>query len=375
MERMVIKRRVGITGQNGFVGRHLFNFLSLQEEVELIHFNRNYFEREDELKAFVSSCDTIVHLAAMNRHKDSNVIYETNVKLVTLLLNACKSANVQPHIVFSSSTQEDADNPYGKSKKKGGDLIEEWANNEQGSFTRLVIPNVFGPFGKPYYNSVVATFCSQTVSNEPHKIVVDSEVKLIYVNKLVLEVYKLIQNRKQGKVLIEHQYTINVSSLSNVITEMYADYSRSGTFPDLENPLVLDLFNTLLCYLPKDFYPKYFKENTDARGSFVEVCRTNSKGQFSFSTTVPGITRGNHFHTRKAERFAVIKGEARIDIRKVDSDDVTSYILNGDKPSFVDMPIWHTHNITNIGTDELLTLFWINEPYNELDADTYFIEV
>ena len=375
MERMAIKRRVGITGQNGFVGRHLINFLSLQEDVELIHFNRNYFEREDQLKAFVSSCDTIVHLAAINRHKDSNVIYETNVKLVTLLLNACKSANVQPHIVFSSSTQEYADNPYGKSKKKGGDLIEEWASNEQGSFTRLVIPNVFGPFGKPYYNSVVATFCSQTVSNEPHKIVVDSEVKLIYINKLVLEVYKLIQNRKQGKVLIEHQYTINVSSLSNVITEMYADYSRSGTFPDLENPLVLDLFNTLLCYLPKDFYPKYFKENTDARGSFVEVCRTNSKGQFSFSTTVPGITRGNHFHTRKAERFAVIKGEARIDIRKVDSDDVTSYILNGDKPSFVDMPIWHTHNITNIGTDELLTLFWINEPYNVLDADTYFIEV
>ena len=375
MERMAIKRRVGITGQNGFVGRHLINFLSLQEDVELIHFNRNYFEREDQLKAFVSSCDTIVHLAAINRHKDSNVIYETNVKLVTLLLNACKSANVQPHIVFSSSTQEYADNPYVKSKKKGGDLIEEWASNEQGSFTRLVIPNVFGPFGKPYYNSVVATFCSQTVSNEPHKIVVDSEVKLIYINKLVLEVYKLIQNRKQGKVLIEHQYTINVSSLSNVITEMYADYSRSGTFPDLENPLVLDLFNTLLCYLPKDFYPKYFKENTDARGSFVEVCRTNSKGQFSFSTTVPGITRGNHFHTRKAERFAVIKGEARIDIRKVDSDDVTSYILNGDKPSFVDMPIWHTHNITNIGTDELLTLFWINEPYNVLDADTYFIEV
>lgn len=339
MERMVKKLRVGITGQNGFVGRHLFNFLNLQEDVELIHFNRYYFEREDQLKAFVSSCDTIVHLAAMNRHKDSNVIYETNVKLVTLLLNACKGANVQPHIIFSSSTQEDADNPYGRSKKVGGDLIEEWATNEQGTFTRLVIPNIFGPFGKPFYNSVVATFCKQIVSDEPHKILVDTEVKLIYINKLISEVHKSIVQRKQGKVFIEHQYTINVSSLSSAITKIYTDYSGSGTLPDLEQPLILDLFNTLLCYLPKDFYPKYLKDNKDARGTFIEVCRTNSKGQFSFSTTVPGITRGNHFHTRKAERFVVIKGEARIDLRKVDSDYVTSYILSGDKPSFVDIPI------------------------------------
>lgn len=375
MERMVVKRKVGITGQNGFIGRHLFNFLSLQDDVELIHFDRCYFEREVELKAFVSSCDTIVHLAAMNRHKDSNLIYETNVKLVTLLLNACKGANVQPHIIFSSSTQEVIDNPYGKSKKIGGDLIEEWANNEQGGFTRLVIPNVFGPFGKPYYNSVVATFFTQTVTNEPHKIDVDSEIKLIYINKLVSEIYTSIIENKQGKVLIKHQYTINVSSLSTVITKIYTEYSRSGIFPDLEQPLILDLFNTLLCYLPKDFYPRYFKENKDMRGSFVEVCRTNSKGQFSFSTTVPNITRGNHFHTRKAERFAVIKGQARVEIRKVDSDDVTYYILNGNKPSFVDIPVWHTHSVTNIGTDELLILFWINEPYNKLDTDTYFMEV
>lgn len=372
---MVERLRVGITGQNGFIGRHLYNFLSLQDNIDLIYFKKNYFECESDLIAFVSSCDTIVHLAAMNRHQDSNVIYETNVQLVTLLLNACRNANVQPHIVFSSSTQEAADNPYGLSKKLGGDLIEEWAKKEQGSFTRLVIPNVFGPFGKPYYNSVVATFCAQIVNNEPHKILVDSEVKLIYINKLISVFYKTISTKIVGEVLVEHQYEINVSALSGLITQMYAAYSASGTIPDLEQPLILDLFNTLLCYIPKDFYPKYFKKNTDNRGSFVEVCRTNSKGQFSFSTTLPSITRGNHFHTRKAERFAVIKGTARIDIRKIDSDVVTSYTLNGDEPSFVDMPIWHTHNITNIGSDELLTLFWINEPYNDLDADTYFTEV
>lgn len=372
---MLKKLRVGITGQNGFIGRHLFNFLNLQEDVELIHFNRNYFECEDQLKSFVSSCDTIVHLAALNRHEDSNVIYETNVRLVTILLNACRGAKVQPHILFSSSTQEDTDSIYGKSKKRGGDLIEEWATNEQGSFTRLVIPNVFGPFGKPYYNSVVATFCAQTVSNQPHILLEDVELNLVYINKLVFEVYRSIFERRQGRVLINHQYTINVSSLSSVINEMYTDYSESGTFPDLEQPLILDLFNTLLCYLPKDFYPKYLNENTDNRGSFVEVCRASSKGQFSFSTTVPGITRGNHFHTRKAERFVVIKGQARIDMRKIDSCEVTSYFLSGDKPSFVDMPVWHTHNITNIGNEELVTLFWINEVYNELDADTYLIEV
>ena len=128
-------------------------------------------------------------------------------------------------------------------------------------------------------------------------------------------------------------------------------------------------------FIPKSYFPRNFTKHTDNRGAFVEIMRAGVSGQFSYSTTVPGITRGNHFHTRKVERFAVIKGKASIKLRKVDSDEVIEYLLNGDKPSYVDMPIWNTHNITNIGEEELVTLFWINEPYNPDDADTYFVEV
>ena len=150
---------------------------------------------------------------------------------------------------------------------------------------------------------------------------------------------------------------------------------ENGIFPNLEDSFQKALFNTFRCYIPVSHYPVKFIKHTDNRGSFVEIARTNSSGQFSYSTTVPGITRGNHFHTRKAERFAVISGKARIQLRKTGSEEVIDYYLDGDEPAYVDMPIWHTHNIKNIGEEELITLFWINEPYNPEDADTYFEDV
>jgi UDP-2-acetamido-2,6-beta-L-arabino-hexul-4-ose reductase len=146
--------------------------------------------------------------------------------------------------------------------------------------------------------------------------------------------------------------------------------------PALNTPFKKNLFNTFLCYIDHEsFFPFHLKLNTDGRGSFVETVKLNSGGQVSFSTTVPGITRGNHFHTRKAERFAVIKGKARIEIRKIGTDKVFSFNLDGNQPSFVDMPVWFTHNITNIGDEDLYTIFWINEHYNPEDGDTYFEKV
>ncbi len=143
--------------------------------------------------------------------------------------------------------------------------------------------------------------------------------------------------------------------------------------PDLSNTFERNLYNTFLCYVDHEsFFPFHLKLNTDNRGSFVETVKLNSGGQVSFSTTVPGITRGNHFHIRKAERFAVIKGKARIEIRRVGTNNKLSFELDGARPSFVDMPIWHTHNITNIGEEELYTIFWVSEHYDANDPDTYF---
>ena len=379
--------KVGITGQPGFVGTHLYNTLGLQpDKFERIPFEDAFFSDETKLKEFVKSCDSIVHLAAMNRHNDPEVLYQTNIGLVKQLIEACEATNATPHILFSSSTQEERDNLYGKSKKEGRELFQKWANKNNAKFTGLIIPNVYGPFGNPYYNSVVATFCHQLTHNEIPKIDVDGEIKLIYVGELVQHFINNITRHRVAQsldpvlhcetILIPHTAEIKVSGLLQKLTSFKENYLDKGILPNLDNSFDKNLFNTFLCYIDHaSFFPFHLKLNTDNRGSFVETIKLNSGGQVSFSTTVPGITRGNHFHTRKAERFAVIKGKARIDIRRIGTGKVISFDLDGREPSFVDMPIWYTHNITNIGEEELYTIFWINEHFDESDQDTYFEKV
>jgi len=377
--------KIGITGQPGFVGTHLHNTLGLHPDKFIrIPFEDNYFSDELKLQKFVQSCDVIVHLAAMNRHNDPAIIYETNISLVKQLINACEITNSTPHILFSSSTQEERDNLYGKSKKEGRKLLEQWADKNNAQFTGLIIPNVFGPFGNPYYNSVVATFCHQLTHNEQPKIEVDGEIKLIYVGELVgqiIEIIKAVNTEHPDDVVIQeiklqHTSEIKVSRLLQLLESYKTDYFGKGEIPSLDTPFHRNLFNTFLCYIDHAlFFPFHLKLNTDERGTFVETVKLNSGGQVSFSTTVPGITRGNHFHTRKAERFAVIKGLARIELRRIGTDKVLSFELNEKKPSFVDMPVWYTHNITNIGDEELYTIFWINEHYDANDPDTFFEKV
>ena len=376
-------KKIGITGQAGFVGNHLFTTLSLDENIELIPFERSFFLDDKKLQTFISSCDVIVHLAAMNRHEDANVIYNTNIGLVEKLISACENKKATPHIIFSSSSQELNDNLYGKSKKKGKEKFMNWAEKNDGKFTSLTIPNVFGPFGKPNYNSFIATFCHKIANGEDPTILNDAEVGLIYINELVAVITDVIYNKADAKTLnknsnqldVKPKHYKKVSETLNLLKRYKVDYMENGIFPNLDSAFEKALFNTFRCYVPQDHYPVKFTKHTDPRGSFVEIARTQTSGQFSFSTTVPGITRGNHFHTRKAERFAVISGKALIQLRKIGTDEVIDYYLDGNEPAYVDMPIWYTHNIKNIGEEELITLFWINEPYNPDDADTYFENV
>ena len=377
--------KVGITGQSGFVGTHLYNTLGLYpEKFERTPFEDAYFSDTQMLEEFVRRCDAIVHLAAMNRHNDPQVIYSTNLGLVKQLISACEKTGSTPHILFSSSTQEERDNLYGKSKREGRELLEQWADKNDAQFSGLIIPNVFGPFGHPYYNSVVATFCHQLTHNETPKIDTDGDLKLIYVGELVNQIIGIIEDiaeeQKDNVVIqqvrLKHTAELKVSRLLSLLESYKASYFDKGEIPALDTPFKRNLFNTFVCYIDhSSFYPFHLKLNTDNRGSFVETIKLNSGGQVSFSTTVPGITRGNHFHTRKAERFAVIKGKARIELRCVGTDKVLSFELDGSRPSFVDMPIWFTHSITNIGTDDLYTIFWINEHFNPEDSDTYFEKV
>lgn len=256
-------------------------------------------------------------------------------------------------------------------------MLQEWAEHSAGTFTGLIIPNVFGPFGNPYYNSVVATFCYQVTHNIEPKIDVDGELKLIYVGELVNEFLSVVDaGLSNPSLVISHTSVYKVTQLLELIHIYKSEYSDKGIIPAIKNSFEHNLFNTYRCY--EDIAqknPVKLIQHIDSRGAFSEIIRHHISGQTSFSTTHPGITRGNHFHTRKIERFTVISGEALIQLRRIGTDEVHNFYLSGDSPSFVDMPIWYTHNIKNIGDKELFTIFWINEPYNPEDPDTYFENV
>jgi len=369
---------VGITGQAGFIGTHLFNYLNLDpERFTLLPFEDEYFEDHEVLENWVARCDAIVHLAALNRHNDPEHIYTTNLKLVDGLISAMDRAGSTPHILFSSSTQEEYTNPYGKSKKEGREKLQRWSEQKGSCFTGLVIPNVFGPFGNPYYNSVVATFSYQINHGELPRVEVDKEMKLIYVGKLVEVIRDCILNKHHSSELhVPHSGELKVSELLGLLQEYHTGYGEQGRLPALRNDFERDLFNTFRSYMDiAQHFPVILKQHSDERGSFVETMHLQQGGQVSFSTTRPGITRGNHYHTRKIERFAVIHGKALIQMRRVGSDEVLEFHLDGKNPSYVDMPVWYTHNITNVGDEDLFTIFWINEFFDPEDPDTYFEKV
>jgi len=369
------KLRIGITGQEGFVGQYLYNTLALcPEKFERINFSKDDFDSQTKLNDFVAQCDVIVHLAAMNRHTDPQVIYNTNIELVRKLILALETCQSKAHVLFSSSSQEENENLYGKSKKEGRELLTKWADKSGGKFTGLIIPNVFGPFGKPYYNSFIATFSHQLSRNEHPKIEKDADVKLIYIGDLVnVIISEILKKTGENILVVPHTDQKKVSEILALLEGFKSQYLQAGIIPELNDSFNVNLFNTFRCYMDiKNHYPVKFVKHSDPRGIFVEVIRLNVGGQVSFSTTVPGITRGNHFHTRKIERFAVIKGKALIQLRKIGTEEVFDFYLDGNEPAYVDMPIWYTHNIKNIGDEELYTNFWINEFFNQDDPDTYF---
>ncbi len=366
--------RVGITGQAGFIGTHLFNTLRLSPgKYRLQPFEDGYFQQPDALRDWVAGCDVIVHLAAMNRHGDPQVIYDTNLALVRKLIDAMEAAGAVPGVIFASSTQEERDNPYGRSKREGRALLAGWAARHGAVFTGLVIPNVFGPFGLPYYNSAIATFSHQLTHGEAPHIDIDGHLKLIYVGELAAAILQVIDERTDASLLpVAHTAERQVSDILRTLLRFKETYFERGEIPLLNHLFELQLFNTFRCFIdPGSHFPVPMTLKTDERGSFVETVREATGGQCSFSTTRPGVTRGNHFHTRKIERFAVIRGKACIRLRRIGTGEVLEFFLSGEAPAYVDMPVWYTHNITNTGDDDLYTLFWINEPFDPADPDTY----
>jgi UDP-2-acetamido-2,6-beta-L-arabino-hexul-4-ose reductase len=369
--------KVGVTGSNGFIGWHLCQTIKLYHDIyQLIEFKRSWFDSSSKLDTFVSKCDIIVHLAGLNRHSEERAIYETNVGIANKLVDAFNRTNYKGQILFSSSIQEVRNNVFGNSKKEARAIFSKWAKDNGTKFKGLIIPNVFGAFGVPFYNSVVSTFSHQLVNNESPRIEIDATLNLIYINDLVKKIIELFSTESNETVNIKFTDTYKVSQILELLNQFKSSFLENGQIPGFKNQFELNLFNTFRSYFKlAKHYPVKYKNNIDERGNFVEIIRLETGGQVSFSTTKPGITRGNHFHTRKIERFSVIKGNALIQLRKIGTNEVFDYHLSGNEPAYVDMPIWYTHNIKNIGDEELYTMFWINEFYDANDPDTYFEKV
>ena len=369
--------KVGVTGSNGFIGWHLCRTLELDSnKFELIEFKRDWFNENNKLDLFVSKCDIIVHLAGLNRHSEESAIYDTNVSLVVKLVESFIRIGFKGQVIFSSSIQEERNNKFGNSKKAARELFANWASQSKATFHGAIIPNVFGAFGVPFYNSVISTFCHQLVNNEFPKIETDATLNLIYIDDLVKNIVELFNTEPNDNIIIDHTDKYEVSEILELLIKFKNKYFEHGQIPSFNNQFEINLFNTYRSYFNLNtHFPIKYKNNIDERGNFVEIIRLETRGQVSFSTTQKEITRGNHFHTRKIERFSVIKGKALIQLRKIGTTEVYDYYLSGDEPAYVDMPIWYTHNIKNIGDEELYTIFWINEFYDANDPDTYFEKV
>lgn len=349
--------KIAITGEKGFLGYHLTQYLTYQTKHEVISLGKDYQKNIEKVK----DCDWLIHCAGVNRGED---VGNKNIALANELVQLLNSLNIKVNVSFASSTQIRLSNEYGNSKIQAAKILENYCNDNLTRFISYEIPNLFGPFGKPNYNSVVATFCHNAANNIESKVS-DSIVKLCYVYDAV----KIISNFEES-VFTSNE--ISVKDLHKLIQYYHENYSL-GIIPEIKNKFELDVFNTYRSYAN---YKHSLLRRVDNRGYLTELLKVkNSESQIFFSVTKPGITRGNHFHFRKTERFCVLKGHSKICIRKVGTDETITHEVSGDSDLVLDMPVLHTHNITNIGNEELICVFWTNEIYDQNDSDTYPLNV
>lgn len=367
---------VGVTGPRGFVAAHLIHFLQQQPSVRVVPLSRDAWEDESALADFASECDAIIHLAGQNRGTDTEV-YRTNVQLAEKLVAALKAAGTHPHIVFSSSTQRTFDNNYGKSKRATEEILSDWASASSTPFTVAVIPNVYGAGCRPHYNSVVATFCHELAKGNTPNIIEDREVDFIWINHLVEVIWQMLADTPSGVHLqtVAGSTRLKISELLALLTQFRDDYFGSGVVPDISSPVTASFYSTFLSHVELNDHRHTPEVHADNRGELYEVIKLANAGQVFFSTTKPGIIRGNHYHTRKVEWFCVLKGEATIRLRPIQGEQVTEFRVSGEKPEFISIPVLHTHHIENSGDTELLTMFWCNEIFDASDADTFYTDV
>lgn len=365
-----VEGKILVTGAHGFLGWHLRLRLLEQGAEHVIAVGRDEW---DSLDSLVGGVDTVFHLAGINR--DSDEVVESGNQELAEKLKLAFGADAPKTVIFANTIHAEADTPYGRGKLAAADHLLQWMEETGGRFADVRLPNLFGEHGRPFYNSFVATFVELLATGREPEIT-DREVPLLHVQIAVQALLDVASSKSTG-VVEPRGWPVRVREVWEILAEQHRLYS-GGVIPDLSDPLCRDLFNTLRARMFADRPIIPLKKNSDPRGDFVETTRVvGGQGQVSFSTTVPGITRGDHFHLRKVERFIVLSGTARISLLKVlgSAGSRVDIDVSGDEPVAVDMPTGWAHNITNTGEQTLITQFWINELYDPADPDTVRFEV
>lgn len=366
--------KIAITGCKGLLGwhtaahLHAINcaaaFTGQRPPHELVEITRPIFEDTTALSGALAGVDTVIHFAGVNRGLEEEV-EQANPEIARALIKGCISAGTKPAIVYANSTHANTDTPYGRSKRIAGELLANFSD----CFTNLVLPHIFGEGAKPYYNNVTATLIDKIHKGESPDINPDGKVSLLHAGAAADIALQAALDRTMGTIN-PPSHEISVLALFEKLLAFHKLYEQN-IFPDTSKPIDLQLFNSYRSAgYPKN-YPKRLKLNKDSRGVLFESSKGGSQSQTFMSTTVPGITRGDHFHIDKVERFLVVRGQAVIRLRKVLSDELIEFTVSGDEPVAIDMIPLYTHSIENVGSEDLYTLFWTNEMFNPDAPDTY----
>jgi len=376
MEEISLKT-ILITGAAGFIGKNLLWTLQNDKEIEILTFD--LADTQEKLEEYIEKADFVFHLAGINRPDKTEDFYNGNSYFTKNLLNLMSKSGKKASLLISSSIQATLDNDYGKSKKIAEDAVFNWGKETGNNVYIFRLPNVFGKWCRPNYNSVVATYCYNIARNLP--IMVnnpDAMLSLVYID----DVIQAFLNAMDGNCLIDEEGYCKIQRVFDLSLQELSD--RIKFIHDSRLQLVVtnyeDIFNKFLyatytSYLPENEFGYDLEMKHDDRGWLAEFIKSSQFGQVFVSKTKPGITRGNHWHHTKVEKFLVVQGCATIFFRKIDSDNIIEYKVSGDKLRVLDIPAGYTHSITNTGTDEVITLFWSDERFNPQSPDTYYMEV
>lgn len=362
---------IAITGGHGFLGWHTAVRLRAEYQTESIALGRASFADPTTLRDELQDVGTIIHLAGVNRAESDQSVEQGNIQIGRTLAEAIRLGGRPVHVVYGNSIQSVLDNAYGRGKSRAADLVRDAVKAVGGTFVDVRLPNLFGEHGLPAYNSFVATFCHEIANGREPLVTGDKSVPLMHVQDAA-EVLISSARDRDFCVLTPEGEDHEVSAVLRQLLDFHEKYT-AGQIPTMPDKFSVDLFNTYRSYMFPQHFPFKAEVHADQRGQLFEAVRAHGgTGQTFVSTTAPRMTRGDHFHLSKIERFFVIRGEAEIALRRVYDDEVIRFRISGGDHSFVDMPTMWVHNITNVGEGELITLFWAEQLLNPCSPDTYW---